>query len=335
MPGDSITQATSVPVPEYVRKGVESLEKDTRHRKYLLTINNPGDDWSHEKIRNALESIQLKYWCLADEVGLQEQTPHGHIYFVAKNAAIRFSTVKKLFPTAHIEPAQGSSEENRDYVQKSGKWSDDPKGETTIQGTFEEWGELPVERQGERTDLALLYQYIKDGLSNYEIMETNPNYLLNLEKIERVRQAVREQQYRETFRKLDVTYIWGKTGTGKTRGVMEKYSYSGVYRVTDYAHPFDSYAGEDVLLLDEYSNNFKIRDLLNFLDGYPLNLPCRYTNRVACYTKVYIISNLCLSRQYPDMQFDSPATFSALLRRIRRVIHYTDFGQFISYKLII
>lgn len=119
MPGDSITQATSVPVPEYVRKGVESLEKDTRHRKYLLTINNPGDDWSHEKIRNALESIQLKYWCLADEVGLQEQTPHGHIYFVAKNAAIRFSTVKKLFPTAHIEPAQGSSEENRDYGNKS------------------------------------------------------------------------------------------------------------------------------------------------------------------------------------------------------------------------
>lgn len=307
------------------------MEKDTRHRKYLLTINNPGAIWTHKKIRDALDDMSLKYWCLSDEIGQQEQTPHTHIYFVAKNAAIRFSTVKKQFPTAHIEPAQGNSETNRAYIQKSGKWADDPKGETSISGTFEEWGELPIERQGERTDLALLYQYIKDGLSNFEIMETNPNYLLNLEKIERVRQAVREQQYRDTFRKLDVTYIWGKTGTGKTRGVMEKYSYSGVYRVTDYSHPFDSYAGEDVLLLDEYSSNFKIRDLLNFLDGYPLNLPCRYTNRVACYTKVYIISNLCLSKQYPETQINSPATFSALLRRIHKVIHYTDLCQFTEY----
>lgn len=162
-------------------------------------------------------------------------------------------------------------------------------------------------------------------------MEQNPDYLLNLEKIERARQAVREQQYRNTFRKLKTTYIWGPTGVGKTRSVMEQYSYSGVYRVTDYIHPFDSYAGEEVLLLDEYGSNFKIRDLLNYLDGYPLNLPCRYTNRVACYNAVYIISNLCLSKQYTDIQFDSPATFAALLRRIHTVIQYTGPGQFVEY----
>ena len=112
---------------------------------------------------------------------------------------------------------------------------------------------------------------------------------------------------------------------------MEKYSYSGVYRVTDYAHPFDSYAGEDVLLLDEYVNNWKIRDLLNYLDGYPLTLPARYSNRVACYTKVYLISNLCLSKQYPDVQVESPATFAALLRRIHKVVRYTGPGQFVEY----
>ena len=308
------------------------MERDTRHRKYLLTINNPGEDWTHEKIRDALGKLQLRYWCLADEIGLREKTPHTHIFFAANISAIRFSTVKSLFPTAHIDTAKGSSEENRDYVQKSGKWANDPKADTANPDTFEEWGELPIERQGERTDLAILYGYIKDGLSNFEIMEQNPDYMLNLEKIERARQAIREQQYRDTFRQLEVIYIWGKTGTGKTRGVMEKYSYSGVYRVTDYSHPFDSYAGEDVLLWDEYSSNFKIRDLLNYLDGYPLSLPCRYTNRIACYTRVYIISNLCLSRQYPDIQFDSPATFAALLRRIHKVIHYYDTNRYIEYE---
>ena len=156
--------------------------------------------------------------------------------------------------------------------------------------------------------------------------------MLNLEKIERARQAVREQQYQDTFRKLEVTYAWGKTGTGKTRGVMEKYSYTGVYRVTDYTHPFDSYAGEDVLLLDEYSSNFKIRDLLNYLDGYPLKLPARYSNRVACYTRVYIISNLCLTKQYPEEQYRSPETFAALLRRIQKVVHYTAPGKYEEYE---
>ncbi len=306
------------------------MPKDPQGRKWLLTINNPTEKGlDHKAIEEILRQFpSLLYYCMADEQGNKEQTPHTHIFFALEHPT-RFSTIKRRFPEAHIDRAEGTTTECRNYIQKSGeKWADSDKAETSIPGTFEEWGELPIERQGERTDLALLYQFIKDGLSNYEIMEQNPDYLLNLEKIERARQAVREQQYRDTFRQLEVTYIWGPTGAGKTRSVMEQYSYSGVYRVTDYAHPFDAYQGEDVLLLDEYSSNFKIRDLLNYLDGYPLTLPARYSNRVACYTKVYIISNLCLSKQYVDEQYDSPATFAALLRRIQKVIHYTGPGEF-------
>lgn len=303
--------------------------KDTQGRKWLLTLNNPqGKDINHQKIKKQLTLFpSLTYYCMADEKG---ETEHIHIFFALEHPT-RFSTIKKRFPAAHIDRAEGTAAECRAYVEKSGKWADSEKAETAVPGTFEEWGELPIEKQGERRDLSQLYEYIKDGLSNYEIMEQNPDYLLNLEKIERARQAVREQQYRNTFRKLKTTYIWGPTGVGKTRSVMEQYSYSGVYRVTDYIHPFDSYAGEEVLLLDEYGSNFKIRDLLNYLDGYPLNLPCRYTNRVACYNAVYIISNLCLSKQYTDIQFDSPATFAALLRRIHTVIQYTGPGQFVEY----
>lgn len=303
--------------------------KDTQGRKWLLTLNNPQEkDINHQKIKKQLTLFpSLTYYCMADEKG---ETEHIHIFFALEHPT-RFSTIKKRFPAAHIDRAEGTAAECRAYVEKSGKWADSEKAETAVPGTFEEWGELPIEKQGERRDLSQLYEYIKGGLSNYEIMEQNPDYLLNLEKIERARQAVREQQYRNTFRKLKTTYIWGPTGVGKTRSVMEQYSYSGVYRVTDYIHPFDSYAGEEVLLLDEYGSNFKIRDLLNYLDGYPLNLPCRYTNRVACYNAVYIISNLCLSKQYTDIQFDSPATFAALLRRIHTVIQYTGPGQFVEY----
>ena len=304
--------------------------KDPQGRRWMLTLNNPEEKvLNHQKIKEILSLFpSLVYYCMADE---KSRTYHTHVFFSLEHPT-RFSTLKRRFPGAHIDRAEGTVAECRAYVQKSGKWASSEKAETSIPDSFEEWGEVPVERQGERTDLAILYQMIKDGYSNYEIMEANPDYLITLDRIERARQAVREQQYQDTFRKLEMTYIWGPTGTGKTRSVMEKYSYSGVYRVTDYTHPFDSYQGEDVLLLDEYSSNFKIRDLLNFLDGYPLKLPARYSNRVACYTKVYIISNLCLTKQYPEEQYRSPETFAALLRRIQKVIHYTDPGKYEEYE---
>lgn len=154
---------------------------------------------------------------MADEKG---ETYHTHLFFALEHST-RFSTIKRRFPTAHIDRAEGTAAECRAYVQKSGKWENSDKAETSIPDTFEEWGTVPIDRQGERTDLALLYQMIKDGLSNYEIMEANPDYLITLDRVERARQAVREQQYQDTFRKLEVAYIWGPTGTGKTRGVMK------------------------------------------------------------------------------------------------------------------
>lgn len=305
------------------------MPKDPQGRKWLVTINNPDKKGlDHKAIQEVLKQFpSLSYYCMGDEKG---ETFHTHVFFTLEHPT-RFSTIKKRFPEAHIDRAEGTAAECRAYVQKTGRWATSEKAKTVL-GKFEEHGNLPIERQGERSDLALLYQLIKDGFSNYEIMERNPDYLLNLEKIERVRQTIIEQQYRETFRILTTTYIWGPTCTGKTRSVMEQYSYAGVYRVTDYAHPFDSYSGEDVLLLDEFSSNLRITNLLNYLDGYPLMLPARYNNRTACYTKVYIISNLCLSQQYTDIQYQSPKTFAALLRRIHKVVHYIAPGKFMEYE---
>ena len=71
------------------------MQKDARHRKYQLTINNPGTDWTHEKIKATLIGMNLKYWCMGDEIG-EQGTPHTHVYLVAAVSAVRFSgNVKK------------------------------------------------------------------------------------------------------------------------------------------------------------------------------------------------------------------------------------------------
>ena len=128
------------------------------------------------------------------------------------------------------------------------------------------------------------------------------------------------------FSAIALSYIWGPTGTGKTRGVMERYGYDKVCRITDYDHPFEKYAGEDVIVFDEFRSQLRISDMLNYLDGYPIMLPCRYANRQACYTKVYLISNVSLDEQYRNIQYDEPYTWAAFCRRIHKTIEFTAEG---------
>ena len=78
---------------------------------------------------------------------------------------------------------------------------------------------------------------------------------------------------RHHWRDLTVTYIFGRTGAGKTRSVMDTYGYANCYRVTDYRHPFDTYDGQDVLIFEEFRSSLKLADMLNYLDGYPLLQP--------------------------------------------------------------
>jgi len=310
------------------RKPIRNMDKQAR--KWQITINNPLQrDLSHSNIKILLEELKsLEYWCMSDEIG-RNSTHHTHIYIVC-SSAIRFSTLKKKLPIAHLEIARGTSQENRDYIFKEGKWEKDKKQETNLQDTHEEWGELPVERQGARNDYADLYDLIKDGYSNFDILEENPEFLNQIERIDKVRQTVLSEKYKNEYRYLTATYIHGETGSGKTRSVMERYGYGNVFRVTNYQHPFDQYQMQDVIMFEEFRSSLKIADMLIYLDGYPTALPCRYSDRIACYTNVYLVSNVDLFSQYADIQKEHPKTWKAFLRRINKVIVF-DKGSETEY----
>ena len=308
------------------------MGQDIQSRKWQVTLNNPVDKGlTHEVIKAKIQEIKsVKYYCLADEIGLETQTPHTHIFVYCSR--LRFSTLKRVFPGGHIERAYGTAEENRAYIRKDGKWAEDEKADTSVAQTFEEWGEIPEEPGvGYRTDIAEIYRQIDEGMTNAEIMSRNPEAAQYINKMDKIRQEILESEYRDTWRNLKVTYIFGAAATGKTRGVMEKHGYGSVYRVTDYNHPFDRYVQEPVLCLDEFRSSLQIGDMLDYLDGYPLALPARYANRQACYETVYLISNIDLREQYPNVQANEPDTWRAFLRRIHEVIEYRKDGEQINH----
>lgn len=310
---------------------MEEEISSVQSRKWQLTINNPLEKgYTHDAIKKNIHTLKsLRYFCLSDEVA---KTHHTHV-FLLFHSPVRFSTIKRLFPEAHIEKSYGSSAQNRDYIFKEGeKWSKDRKKETNLPDTHEEWGELPEERQGERNDLAALYEMISAGKSNYDILEEQPDFIAQLERMDRVRQIIQEENFKEVFRKLEVLYLFGDTGSGKTRSVMERYGYANVFRVTNYKHPFDQYKGQDVIMFEEFQSSIPINQMLIYLDGYPVTLPCRYSDKVACYTKAYILSNIPLKEQYPDIQDYSPETWNAFLRRIHKVQVFQN-GRVETYSL--
>lgn len=300
-------------------------------RKWNITINNPLDyGFNHQKIKDCIDSLKsVKYWAMCDEMG---STLHTHI-IIYRTSPLLFQTLKKLFPPAHIEKMMGTVAENREYLMKDGKWKGTDKEETKLVNTFEEFGTVPEERQGQRNDLTALYDMIKEGKSNYEILEDNPNYMMQLEKVEQCREILRYEQFKNIVREMHVEYWFGDPGSGKTSGVYKLYGgYDKVYRITDNRNPWDGYKGQDVILFDDFrACDFDINILLKWLDIYPLELPCRYNNKQACFTHIYFTSNISFDQLYRTVQTEDASTWNAFCRRFNVIKEFRNGFQF-DYK---
>ena len=303
-------------------------------RKWLLTINNPIENgFTRDVIIEIIMQFNPNYFCIADEIATTG-TLHTH-FFIYSHSPIRFSTLKGRFLTAHIDKCFSSSvKEIRDYLSKSGKWEHDAKAETSVEGSFFEYGELPQEKEDSISKMNRLIENIKEGKQTTEIISETPNFAFKIKDIDILRQTLLFEKYMTENRNLSVSYIFGKSGAGKTRSIYAAHNPHDVCRITTYRAgkgiSFDAYNGQSVLVFEEFNSQIPIEDMLNYLDIYPLNLPARYNDRVACYEIVYITSNIPLTEQYKNIQKQKPETWNAFLRRIHGVTEYRHDGSIIN-----
>lgn len=104
-----------------------------RGRSWIIVINNYTD----EDVDTFIE-LDAEYHCFGFEQG-EQGTEHiqGYAYF---DQPVTLTKLKKVFPRAHLEKANGNSKVNRDYCaglvpKKGNKLSED----------FYEFGELPMQ----------------------------------------------------------------------------------------------------------------------------------------------------------------------------------------------
>ncbi len=281
------------------------MKKDKSARRFQLTFNNPDlHGVTHEVIKETFFSRlkSTKFFCMADEIGGNTMTYHTHCYCeFDKNSPKRFSTLKKAFPTAHIEQAFADAQSNIDYIKKCGRWKDSEKGNTSIEGTYEEFG-TPSCGRGRRNDLDELYLQIKQGATDYELLESNPKNMRLLNFISRTRLAIETEKNAKSVRELTVIYVFGGTSTHRLEFIFDKYGIENIFRFCGYQRAiFDGYNKEPILLLDNFKQGFPLTEMVSqLLSGFPYTLHCRYTDKQAVYTTVIISSRSSPDSQYLD-----------------------------------
>lgn len=308
-------------------------------RKYFCRVSNINNttsglyEYNFTDLYNKLcDKYDTVLFALHDK---DENNIHCHIIIQNKNQ-IRFDTLKNLIPFGDIEKQRGSNKECYEYClhidKKSKETEKDEYDDSCIKTNIEDietWKKLD-KGLGARNDLTKIVEDLKNGASPTEIRDNYPSqYIRYSTSIQKIKQEVVKEEFSKVFRKLQITYIFGSTGVGKTRYVMEKFGYENVYRISSYGRSaFDGYDNQDVILFDEFRSSIPIAQMLMYLDGYPLALPCRYQDKQAVFTKVYIVSNIPLSKQYTDTQNQEPATYQAFCRRISEIYDFDKSKDF-------
>ena len=123
-----------------------------------------------------------------------------------------------------------------------------------------------------------------------------------------------------TDRKIEVVFITGKGGTGKTyyaKKLLNSLNYD--YCVSSSSNdPFQDYLGQKAIILDDLRDkSFELADLLKILDNNTSSsVKSRFANRVFKGEMIVITSSVPINFWYPEFKYGKFDTLNQLYRRV-------------------
>lgn len=259
------------------------MPKRLRSKRWCFTLNNPTVvekefiQLSMEELKNGESgSLKLTYLITGKEV---VSTEHLQGYCEVETKA-SLSSMKSFLKRAHWEKAKGSPKQASEYCKKD--------------GDFEEAGVLSV-GQGFRSDLNDIKDLIVEGKNEEFIAD---NFFSKWVVYRKSFQAYAALKNQERSWSTQVHVFWGKTGTGKTRFVMDQVMDSDFWSPGDYKW-FDGYCGQPIVIIDDFRGEYQLQMLLKLLDRYPMSVPVKGGFTKWAPKKVYITSNIHPDSWYP------------------------------------
>lgn len=229
-----------------------------RVSRITFTLNN----WTQAEYDDLVaRAPTFKWMVIGKEVG-EQGTPHlqGAIIF---GAQISFSTLK-LWPglaKAHIEVMKGQPSDSLVYCSKEDT-------APFVSGTMPE--------PGKRTDISLAVEQVQGGANLRQLATDNGVAVVKFAKGLTVLRSLLAQP-RDPKSPPEVYWVWGETGTEKTRRCFElgeRMAGTGnVWLSSGGLRWFDGYDGQSVAILDDFRpKGVPFQFFLRLLDRYPMSV---------------------------------------------------------------
>lgn len=290
-------------------------------RDWMLTI--PASKFDKKEVENRLKKYQ--YIGQLEKGKTDTEYLHWQVFVhgTKTGSAILFNTLRNKFDgQVHLEQRRGTILDCINYVTKLdtavAKKDDDYEYVAEHpelnpirirQDGQDNWDDLRKNaKKRSRISNEEIYQEIISGKTAGQIINDHPELGLQFAKIKALERGIKEEQFRglqtEDRENIEVNYLWGPPGAGKSWHVLNEAGYDrrDIYRKNGYQHVWDNYQGQKVLILEDFTGQIGIEELLQVTDIYATELDARYSNHYAGWEVVWIISNLRLDdllKKYP------------------------------------
>lgn len=260
-------------------------------RCWCFTLNN----WDECELLYIDSALPCRYIIYGFEIG-KEGTEHLQGYVEFANVK-RLSAVKKYLGRAHWEIMQSTRENAAQYCKKDGAWCE--RGDWQAGGT------------GARNDLDRIRRLAADG---------NMRTVTSVGSYQQIKVAEKFLEYNEEPRdwKPEVIWIYGATGTGKSRRARELLNDGDIYTKNDGTKWWQGYdAHEDVIIDDFRSSWWSLTEMLSLIDRYEKRVETKGSSRQFRARRIVITSAMSPNDCYRGVGED----IGQLLRRIDRIEH--------------
>lgn len=251
---------------------------------WMLTI--PKDKWEPSL------SEGIKYLKGQHEIG-KDGYSHWQVV-VCLASKQRLTGAKKLFPKeAHLEPTR--SKAANEYVWKK---------ETAQEGSQFELGKKPMKRN-DPNDWEIIKQSAKDGNLDEIPGDIFVRCYSQLKRIEK------DYVKPELIERKTVVFI-GPTNVGKSHRAWDEAGIDAFPKDPNTKF-WDGYRGQESVVIEEFRGRIDISHMLRWLDKWPVVVEIKGGATVLKAKKIFITSNLPVTKWYPDLDEE---TYAALLRRL-------------------